>query len=191
MNEDVKHKWLMLDKDVASVLMTMNADYWKNYLLRDGKILVKLDKIMHGFKEAAYWCNKALTKVFLDNGYLQMNKDQCDMVKTEGGKASYCAITVDDCFFAITRDEEWINEANNMLKTAYEELTVERGVTINILGMNVRMERAKGRAVINHKRFVDILITTYGVTKTAVTPDTGDLMYAREDSKLLEDQLKF
>ena len=31
MNEDVKHKWLMLDKDVASVLMTMDADYWKTY----------------------------------------------------------------------------------------------------------------------------------------------------------------
>ena len=34
----------MLDKDVASVLMTMDADYWKTYLRRDGKILVKLDK---------------------------------------------------------------------------------------------------------------------------------------------------
>ena len=46
-------------------------------------------------------------------------------------------------------------------------------------------------AVINQKRFVDNLIATYGVTKTAVTPATGDLMYAREDSKLLEDQRKF
>ena len=129
--------------------------------------------------------------MFLDNGYRQMSKDQCVMVKTEGGKASYCAITVDDCFFAITRDEEWINGAINMLKAAFEELTVERGETINILGITVRMERAKGRAVINHNRFVDILITTYGVTKTAVTPATGDLMYAGEDSKLLKDQRKF
>ena len=113
------------------------------------------------------------------------------MVKTEGSKVSYCAITVADCFFAITRDEEWINGAINMLKAAFEELTVERGETINILGMTVRMERAKGRAVINQKRFLDNLITTYGVTKTAVTPATGDLMYEREDSKLLEDQRKF
>ena len=36
MNEDVKHKWRMLDKDVVAVLMSTNADYW---------ILVKLDKI--------------------------------------------------------------------------------------------------------------------------------------------------
>ena len=64
--------------------MTMDADYWKTYLRRDGKILVKLDKIMYWFKEAAYWWNKTLTKVFLDNGYRQMSKDQCVMVKTEG-----------------------------------------------------------------------------------------------------------
>ena len=79
-----------------------------------------------------------------------------------------------------------------MLKNAFEELAVERGETINILGMTVRMERAKGRAVIDQKRFVNNLITTYGVTKTAVIPATGGLMYEREDSKqLLEDQRKF
>ena len=60
---------------------------------------------MYGFKEAAYWWNKTLTKVFVDNGYRQMSKDQSVMVKTEGSKVSYCAITVDDCFFAITTDE--------------------------------------------------------------------------------------
>ena len=60
MNDDVKHKWLMLDKDVAAVLMSMDQNYWKTYLRRDGKILVKLDKIMYGYKEAAYWWNVTL-----------------------------------------------------------------------------------------------------------------------------------
>ena len=46
MNDDVKHKWLMLDRDVAKVLMSMDGDYWRSYLRRDGKILVKHDKIM-------------------------------------------------------------------------------------------------------------------------------------------------
>ena len=51
MNDNVKHKWLMLDKGVAAVLMSIDADYWKTFLHRDGKILVELDKIMCGFKE--------------------------------------------------------------------------------------------------------------------------------------------
>ena len=95
-----------------------------------GKILVELDKIMYGFKEAAHWWNKTLIKVFLDNGYRQKSKDQCVIFKVEGGQVSYCVITVDDCFFEITRDEEWINGTINMLKAAFEELTVERDETI-------------------------------------------------------------
>ena len=50
--------------------------YWKTYLRRDREILVKLDKIMYGFKEAADWWNKkTFTEVFLDNGYRQMSKN--------------------------------------------------------------------------------------------------------------------
>ena len=44
-----------------------------------------------------------------------------------------------------------------MLKTAFEELTVERGETINILGITVRMERDRRRAVINQKDLSIIL----------------------------------
>ena len=169
----------------------MDENYWKTYLRRDGKILVKLDKIMYGFKEAAYWWNKLLTKVFLDNGYQQMSKDQCVLVKSEGNKVAYCAVTVDDCFFAMTKDEDWINQSIDMLKAAFDELTVERGEVINILGMTVTMDRAMGKAVINQKRFLDKLTSTFGLSKSAVTPATGDIMYERPDAKLLEDQRKF
>ena len=50
----------MLDKDVASMLMSMDADYWKGFLRKDGKILVEIDKILNGYKEAAHWWNKTL-----------------------------------------------------------------------------------------------------------------------------------
>ena len=58
---------------------------------------------------------------------------------------------------------------------------MERGENINNIGMTVHLERTKGGAVINQKRFVDNLIT----------PATGDLMYVPEGSKLLDDQCKF
>ena len=49
---------------------------------------------MYGFKEAAYWWNKTLTKVFLDHGYKQMSKDQCVLVKSEGNKVSYWGVSL-------------------------------------------------------------------------------------------------
>ena len=63
-----------------------------------------------------------------------------------------------------TKDEDWINEAIDMLKRALEEFTVDRGETINILGMTVHMYRKRKRAVINQKHFLDNLISTYGIT---------------------------
>ena len=40
--------------------MSMDKDYWKDYLRDDGKILVQLDKSMYGLKEAAHWWNVML-----------------------------------------------------------------------------------------------------------------------------------
>ena len=179
MKDDVKHKWLMLDKDV-------NGCELLDDLLTQGRedSNVEFDQIMYGYKEA-------LTKVFIDNGYHQMSKNRCVMVKTEGDKVSYCSITVDDCFFAITKDEDWIGEAIDMLKRAFDELTVDRGETINILGMTVHMDRERKRTVINQKHILDNLFSTYGITKTAITPATGDLMYVQENINLLDDQRKF
>ena len=53
------------------------------------------------------------------------------------------------------------------------------------------MERDKGRAVIKQKRFMDQLAEEFKVTKSAITPATADLLYEREDSKLMDDQKKF
>ena len=106
-----------------------------------------------------------------------MEKDRCVLVKSNAGRVSYCAITVDDCFFVATRDENWILENVKTLQDAFEELTLERGETINILGKTVHMERDKKRASITQKRFVDKLKETYKTTKPSVTPATGDLLY--------------
>ena len=78
-----------------------------------------------------------------------------------------------------------------MLKTAFEELTLERGEVINILGMTVHMERDNGRAVIRQKRFADKLTEEFKVAESAITPATADLLYEREDSELMKDQKKF
>ena len=37
------------------------------------------------------------TKVFVENGYKQMENDKCVLVKSDSSRVSYCAITVEDC----------------------------------------------------------------------------------------------
>ena len=55
-----------------------------------------------------------------------MSKDKCVFVKSENNQISCC-----DCFFAATRNQEWIQSQVDMLKNAFEELTLERGEVIN------------------------------------------------------------
>jgi hypothetical protein len=102
MNDDVKHKWVMLDRHVAEQFMVINPGYWSKFLRRDGRILCKLRALMYGIKEAARYWNKTLVDVFLKAGYKQCAKDKCLIVLRTEDKVSFCGVTVDDCLFVCT-----------------------------------------------------------------------------------------
>ena len=95
---------MLLDRDVVKLLMRINSKYWGQLLRKDGKILLQMDKLMYGFKEAAHYWNKTLIDVFLKAGYTQCFKDSCVLWKRDGDLLSICGITVDDCLFITSRD---------------------------------------------------------------------------------------
>jgi hypothetical protein len=103
MPDSVSHKWVLLDRDVASVLLNIDAAYWEKFLRRDGKILVEMRKLMYGYKEAAHFWNKLLVKVFVDAGYRQCKKDPCVLIKREGDLVAMVCSVVDDCTFVVSR----------------------------------------------------------------------------------------
>jgi len=54
--DDVKQKWIKLDKQVADLLLELQNDVYKDYVLPYGSIVVEMDKLSYGFVEAAhYW----------------------------------------------------------------------------------------------------------------------------------------
>jgi hypothetical protein len=55
---------------------------------------------------------------------------------------------VDDCLFVRTNDERWIQEQIEVLKMKYEEVTVEIGETINLIGMHVKIDYDKGQVIL-------------------------------------------
>jgi hypothetical protein len=68
----------------------------------DGTVIVRNEKLMYGYQEAAHYWNNEISKVFLKNGYKRCMKDKCVFVKEEAGKHAICGLTVDDNFFAAT-----------------------------------------------------------------------------------------
>ena len=174
--EQVKHRWVHLDKDVTKLLLRLNRAYYQEFVQEDGTMIVEMDKLMYGFKEAAHFWNIELIRVFLAAGYAQCKKDKCVLVKRSSGKLSICGITVDDCLFVATRDEAWVQEQIKMLADAFEELTTERGDEIGIVGVQVKMDRVGKRVLLSQRKFADKVIEVFDVKKSSPNPALSDVM---------------
>ncbi len=93
MTDDVKHKWVKLDKRVVQVLMELQPDRYKNYVLPDDSMIVKMKKLSYGYVEAAHYWWRDLSGTFTDNGYVVSNKDKCVFIKREAERVAFCRTT--------------------------------------------------------------------------------------------------
>jgi hypothetical protein len=189
--QSVKHRWVLLDVDVVRVLLQLDSAYWSQFVREDGKILVEMDKLMYGYKEAAHFWNKTLIGVFIGAGYKQSKKDPCLLYRKEGGKVAYVAITVDDCFFVGTEDKQWMDAQLKILEDAFGEITTERGDKQQIIGMAVDLDRAGSKVTISQKNYAKSLSENFNINKSSVTPATEDLFSEDDTSPLLKDQRKY
>jgi hypothetical protein len=189
--QSVKHRWVLLDADVVRVLLQLDFVYWTQFVREDGKILVEMDKLMYGYKEAAHFWNKTLIGVFINAGYVQSKKDPCLLYRKEGDKVAYVAITVDDCFFVGTKDKHWMDAQLKILEDAFGEITTERGDKQQIIGMAVDLDREERKVTVSQKNYVQTLAERFNIAKTAVTPATGELFGENDNSPLLNDQILY
>jgi hypothetical protein len=54
-NHDVKHKWVKLDKRVVELLLELENEKYKDYVLPDGSLIVEIDKLSYGYVEAVHY----------------------------------------------------------------------------------------------------------------------------------------
>ncbi len=121
MVDDVKHKWVKLDKLVVNVLQELEPGKSEHFIQQDGSVIVKMKKISYGYVEAAHYWYKDLSETFFSAGYNQSKKDKCVFIKKEDGNMACCATTVDDCLFVTSNDGTWIQGQIEFLKAKYED----------------------------------------------------------------------
>ena len=81
MPEEVKQKWMKLDKDVTEILLEINREYYQPFVQDDGTMIVRNEKLLYGYVEAAHYWNETIAKVFVENGWKKCMKDKCTFVK--------------------------------------------------------------------------------------------------------------
>jgi hypothetical protein len=174
MVEDVKHKWVKLDKLVVQILRKIEPGKYEPYMQPDGTVIVRMNKISYGYVEAAHYWWKDLSGTFFDNGYNESKKYKCIYIKKEGANVAW-----------------WIQEQIAVLKEKYEEVTIEIGEEINLIGMNVKIDYDKGRVVLMQPKHVARIIEAFGVNMSALNPALASLMGDDDSYPVLDDQKNF
>ncbi len=65
-----------------------------------------------------------------------------------------CATTVDDCLFVTSNDGTWIQKQIDFLKAKYEDVAVEMGDEIGLIGMQVKMDRIDKKVILTQPKNV-------------------------------------
>jgi hypothetical protein len=191
MTDDVKHKWVKLDRRVVQLLMELQPEKYQDYILPDGTVIVEMKKLSYGYVEAAHYWWKDISNTFTDAGYKVSNKDKCLFIKRSMEHVAFCGTTVDDCLFVCTRDDAWIKQQIQVLQDKYEEITIEQGDQLGLIGMQVQMDRVQRKVIITQPKQVAKIIEAFELTKGAPCPALVKLMGDDEDSPLLHDQSEY
>jgi hypothetical protein len=112
-------------------------------------------------------------------------------IKKEDGNVACCATTVDDCLFVTSNDETWIQKQIEFLKAKYEDVAVEMGDEIGLIGMQVKMDRIDKKVMFTQPKNVDRNITAFGVDKGAPNSAVSNVMGDYDTSPLLQNQKPF
>jgi hypothetical protein len=112
-------------------------------------------------------------------------------INDEANKLAFCGTTVDDCLFVCTNDESWINKQIQMLQLKYEEVMIEQGDELGLIGMQARMDRIQRKVVITQPKQVAKIIDAFQVTKRSPNPALVKLMGDNDKSPILKDQADY
>ncbi len=122
---------------VVQVLRELQPKKYDDYVLPDGMVIVRMKKMSYGYVEAVHYWWRDLTGTFENSGYAVSKNDKCVFIKRESQLVAMCGTTVDDCLFVCSRDDAWIQQQIKMMKDKYEDLMIESGDELGLIGMQI------------------------------------------------------
>ena len=181
---------LRIDKEDAIYLVMMKPEY-KDYVLPDGSLIVKLTKALYGCIESAKLWYQEISKTLISAGYEVNKKDICVFNKTVDGIQCTITLHVDDLMIT-SKSEKLIDELTAILKQKYERddapIVVNEGKIHKYLGMTFDFS-IDGRVSITMKQYVKDLISFCSEPGSASTPALEHL-YSISESPLLNSEDK-
>jgi hypothetical protein len=172
-----------LEPALADIMVTIDSTY-SEYVTGRGKIYVKLIKALYGCIQSALLFNKHVTNVLVNIGYTCNRYDACVLNKTVGGKQITVAIYVDDLKVSSV-DKGLIEELIGELKRVYKNISVNKGTTVQYLGMLFDYTIADEVTVRMDAGYLQELMDEWDIVQSSPTPAAANLFDIDTSSKLL------
>ena len=189
---DIGGAYLNADRQGADVIMELERDLttilceampnMKEFVGKDGKILMKLDKALYGCLDSAKLWYECLTKTLRGYGFAHNEVDPCVMNVEKYGVQMTVAVYVDDLLVTCV-NENAINEFYDFLKTKFDKVKFNLDKDLSYLGMHIQVN--SGEVVVSMKAYLQKVIAEFGITGVVTTPATDRLFKFEKEEELI------
>lgn len=173
---EVKYKYLRLNPRVAAIVVRIFPEY-ASFLDTRGSLIIELDRLLYGMKEAGYYFYLLMVDMFTASGFLANPMDPCLLhLYHENGWQAHNALTVDDCLMCVSSlaARDFVMEMFTK-KFGDDGFTFVEGDSIDLLGMQFEFNREKRSVAISQRKYVSDLLVKAGVTAYAKMPCGANL----------------
>jgi hypothetical protein len=177
-----KELYMILNKEITEQLLSNPGvdPEWKNFVRKDGTMMVKLDKGIYGLKESARLWNHTLTGVFKDLGFNTCEADECLLSKGDLTGVIHVYIHVDDILFTYSSDALYKSTIAS-LEVKFGKLKIQEGNTIKYLGLEIN-KCDNGDLTVNMNKFINKLLTEYDISSGENIPANNNIYESNGNS---------
>ena len=175
-----------LKKEIADVLLQVDESY-KEFLRRDGSIVVKLNKALYGLRQAPRLWYDTLKAFLLKDGFVVSPMDDCHFKRVfDDGTSIDLSIHVDDGLCTTDNIEE-MHKLLEKLKDVFKIVDVHEADEFEYLKMKFAMNRDDNTVEITQPAYYDKILEEWEVKGSVTTPHTDDLFKVKIN-ELLDEQ---
>jgi Reverse transcriptase (RNA-dependent DNA polymerase) len=173
---------MYIGSDIAKIIVKYWPEY-KYFVLRDGGLVVRLERALYGTDDAPLLWNKRIDGLLKEIGLIQSVNDSCIYYARTGEDKIIVTLFVDD-FYIAASSQRVLDEFNSKFSTLYPTHTCHTGNTLMYLGMRITYNKKEGTTTVEQFDYINKLLERFGIIGESKYPSTLGLF---EDGLQVDD----
>jgi len=189
MKPDQKPIFVRIDSSMVRIIRDISPELntlYGAYIESDGSVIVQLDYALYGTIEAGRMWYDYFKSIVLGLNYVVCPMDDCTFNRFDdkGTIIATIVLHVDDGFIT-AESERMLDEFFSSLEVVLGKLSIQRGMVINHLGMQLDF-RQKGKCYVTIEKMIHKILDEWGVGSTVRDTPARDTLFDLVDSPVLD-----